>query len=183
MTIMTYMLGILAIGFALLSVSNSSRPHYALVYLIGVFVSTSMMLILNGVLFVGVSYLIVYVGAILVLFLFVVLLMDISQNKNETINNAIEGKMLITLIIAFILSWYYLDSNNYNPIKEAILNNEAFLNFSIKTFDTNVSYSNQMQSLAEMLYSGVGAPIIVIIGLILMIAMFAVLYHINKKIK
>ena len=101
---MIYIIAILSLVFGIFSVSSSHRPHYALVYLIGTIVSVSLLLILSGVLFVGVSYLIVYVGAILVLFLFVVLLMDLSVNYDPlSMNSDIMSIRIIALLSIILL--------------------------------------------------------------------------------
>lgn len=171
----TLISGVLSIIFALFSVCNSHRPHYALVYLIATFISTSLLLILSGVVFVGVSYLIVYVGAILVLFLFVVLLMDVSVNNNALNNDFLSIRIIsiaiITLFIGTLLSLY--------GFPFITISNNLLLNTI--SADTSVAFLNQIQSLATMLYAGSGAPIIPIIALILMIAMLATLLHAKNK--
>lgn len=175
-------MAILSLIFGIFSVSSSHRPHYALVYLIGTFVSVSLLLILSGVLFVGVSYLIVYVGAILVLFLFVVLLMDVSVNLDPlAINSDIMSIRVISILsIVLVLSLYSYSVFNSSALY-LISSNNSTAALSGLSPDTSVAFFNQIQSLATMLYAGSGAPIVPIIALILMIAMLATLLHTNKK--
>lgn len=173
-------MAILSLIFGIFSVSSSHRPHYALVYLIGTFVSASLVLILSGVLFVGISYLIVYVGAILVLFLFVVLLMDVSANLDPlAMNNDIMSIRVISILsIVLVLSLYSVfNSTTLHLLSE----NNSMSALSTLSPDTSVSFLNQIQSLATMLYAGSGAPIVPIIALILMIAMLSTLLHTDKK--
>src|SRR5258708_3372568 len=59
-------------------VITSQNPVISVVYLISVFVNAAGYLILSGIGFLGLSYIIVYVGAITVLFLFVIMMINIS---------------------------------------------------------------------------------------------------------
>ena len=72
----TIFVNILAFGTLLSSVFSitSKNPVISVIFLIATFVTGAGYLILIGIHFVGLSYIIVYVGAIAVLFLFVILL-------------------------------------------------------------------------------------------------------------
>src|SRR5258708_8641343 len=59
-------------------VITSQNPVISVVYLISVFVNAAGYLILSGIGFLGLFYIIVYVGAITVLFLFVIMMINIS---------------------------------------------------------------------------------------------------------
>lgn len=59
-----------------LIVITSTNPVIAIIYLIGVFISAALYLILTGLGFIGLSYIIVYIGAITVLFLFVIMMIN-----------------------------------------------------------------------------------------------------------
>jgi NADH-ubiquinone oxidoreductase chain 6 len=79
----TFLLDLLAFG-ALLSgvlVITSKNPVISVLFLISVFVNAAGYLLLLGVGFVGISYLIVYVGAIAILFLFVVMMLNINLTE------------------------------------------------------------------------------------------------------
>lgn len=73
-------LDILAIGSILSSVLviTSKNPVIAVIFLIAVFVNASGYLILLGIGFIGISYIIVYIGAVMVLFLFVIMMINIK---------------------------------------------------------------------------------------------------------
>lgn len=62
-------------------VINSKNPIYSVLFLILVFFNTSAMLLLVGVDFFSMVFLVVYVGAIAVLFLFVVMMLHIKINE------------------------------------------------------------------------------------------------------
>src|SRR6478735_9332694 len=59
-------------------VITSTNPVISVLFLISVFINAAGYLLLLGVGFVGISYLIVYVGAIAILFLFVVMMLNIK---------------------------------------------------------------------------------------------------------
>ena len=70
--------------FAALGISSAimvvraNNPVYSVLYLIMVFVNASGLLILQGLDFFAMIFLVVYVGAIAVLFLFVVMMLNIK---------------------------------------------------------------------------------------------------------
>jgi NADH-ubiquinone oxidoreductase chain 6 len=59
-------------------VITSKNPVISVIFLISVFVNAAGYLILLGIGFIGISYIIVYVGAIAVLFLFVIMMINIK---------------------------------------------------------------------------------------------------------
>ena len=70
----TLFINLLAFGSLLSSILTitAKNPVISVVFLIGTFVLSAGYLILIGINFIGISYIIVYVGAIAVLFLFVI---------------------------------------------------------------------------------------------------------------
>lgn len=71
-----------AIGAAIM-VIRANNPVYSVLYLILVFVNTSGILILQGLDFFAMIFLVVYVGAIAVLFLFVVMMLNVKVEEKE----------------------------------------------------------------------------------------------------
>ena len=61
-----------------LCVITSTNPIIAIVFLIILFINVGIYLILMGLQFIGISYLLVYVGAITVLFLFIIMMLSIE---------------------------------------------------------------------------------------------------------
>lgn len=75
-----FLLDFIALG-AILSgilVITSKNPVISVLFLISVFVNVAGYLVLLGIGFLGISYLIVYVGAISILFLFVVMMLNLQ---------------------------------------------------------------------------------------------------------
>lgn len=78
----------------------SKNPIVSVLFLIGLFLSISCYLILLGLNFIGLSYLLVYVGAVSILFLFILMLINIriSELLNDTSNSIF---LAIFISIAF----------------------------------------------------------------------------------
>ena len=76
----TLFINILAFGTLLSSIFSitSKNPVISVIFLISTFVQAAGYLILIGINFVGISYIVIYVGAIAVLFLFVIMMINIK---------------------------------------------------------------------------------------------------------
>ena len=77
-----YFFSIIAI-FSAIMVVASKNTVYSVFYLILDFISISCLFIMIGAEFLGMIMLIVYVGAVAVLFLFVVMMLNVSGTKDE----------------------------------------------------------------------------------------------------
>jgi NADH-ubiquinone oxidoreductase chain 6 len=71
-----------------ISVIIIKNPILSVLFLIGLFMSISSYLLLIGLNFIGLSYLLVYIGAVSILFLFILMLINvrISELQAETSN-------------------------------------------------------------------------------------------------
>jgi NADH-ubiquinone oxidoreductase chain 6 len=80
----------------------SKNPIVSVLFLIGLFLSISTYLIIVGLNFIGLSYLLVYVGAVSILFLFILMLINvrISELLSNTSNS-------IPLAIIIAVSFNY----------------------------------------------------------------------------
>jgi NADH-ubiquinone oxidoreductase chain 6 len=92
----------------------SKNPIISVFFLIILFLSISIYLILTGIVYIGISYLLVYIGAVSILFLFTLMLIDIriSELLIETNNNLY---LSINISILFFGAMY-LYSNISNNI-------------------------------------------------------------------
>ena len=106
--------------FSALMVIISKNTVYSVFFLILVFVSVSILFIMIGAEFLGMIMLIVYVGAVAVLFLFVVMMLNVTEKESKKIRekgffNNISVGSIVGLIIFFELlvvigGWKYKDS-------------------------------------------------------------------------
>ena len=103
--ILFYSLSALAVGSAVLVVL-SKNPVYSVLWLIVTFFAISGHYILLNAQFLGIVNLIVYAGAIMVLFLFVIMLMNLNadsepqKNKWLKLAGVVAGGCLLLVIIA-----------------------------------------------------------------------------------
>ena len=103
--------------FSAIMVTISKNTVYSVFFLILVFVSISILFIMIGAEFLGMIMLIVYVGAVAVLFLFVVMMLNISEQitkritRKGLINNvsvgSIVGAIIFLELLVVIGGWQY----------------------------------------------------------------------------
>ena len=110
-----------------LSVIIAKNPIVSVLFLISLFLLVSIYLITIGVHFIGISYLLVYIGAVSILFLFILMLIDIriSELHSDTMNN-----VLISLLLGIYI---------YIPLSLILINinigiNNIFIKFIYKAF-------------------------------------------------
>jgi len=94
------------------------NPIISILFLIGLLLSISGYLILLGINFIGISYLLVYVGAVSILFIFILMLINIriSELLSET-SNSIPLAIISTIIFNYFIYQVLPDNtliyNNY----------------------------------------------------------------------
>ena len=78
----------------------SKNPIVSVLFLIGLFVSIACYLMMLGINFIGLSYLLVYVGAVSILFLFILMLINVRVSELSTDNtNSIPLAIIIGVFI------------------------------------------------------------------------------------
>ena len=98
-----YIFSIIAVISAIM-VTVSKNTVHSVFFLILDFISISCLFIMVGAEFLGMIMLIVYVGAVAVLFLFVVMMLNVAQQKNQWFNSEeSSGHIPIGLIISAII--------------------------------------------------------------------------------
>src|SRR5579859_6894953 len=85
-------------------VITSKNPVISVLFLIFTFVNAAVYLILSGIVFIGISYIIIYIGAIAVLFLFIIMMInikltDILESGNQYTKNIPLGIAIGSLFI------------------------------------------------------------------------------------
>ena len=127
----------------------SKNPVLSVLFLISLFGSISFYLIFIGVKFIGISYLLVYVGAVSILFLFILMLLNIriSELVSDTRNN-------IPLALLSIVA-IYLPFNNLIPTKDSFdtFQSESVDYVSSISWDANISDISDIMSLGNIMYS------------------------------
>ena len=116
--------------FAAVMVTVSRNTVYSVFFLILVFISISILFIMIGAEFLGMIMLIVYVGAVAVLFLFVVMMLNITEQitkrptRRGLINNisvgSIVGVIIFLELLVVVGGWKY--KGTFVPLSAINLN-------------------------------------------------------------
>ena len=102
-SIFFYVFSIIAVISAIMVTASKNTVH-SVFFLILDFISISCLFIMIGAEFLGMIMLIVYVGAVAVLFLFVVMMLNVAQQKNQWfLSKTSSGHIPIGLIISAII--------------------------------------------------------------------------------
>ena len=126
-----YVFSLIAIISAIM-VTVSKNTVHSVFFLILDFISISCLFIMIGAEFLGMIMLIVYVGAVAVLFLFVVMMLNVAQQKNQwLLSEDSSGHIPVGLIISTLIffeliivigGWKYkpnlFNSNNKNMVSD-----------------------------------------------------------------
>ena len=107
-TLFFYIFSFIAILSAIM-VTVSKNTVHSVLFLILDFITISCLFIMIGAEFLGMIMLIIYVGAVAVLFLFVVMMLNVAQQKKEWFSSSESSKhipvgVLISIIIFFELT-------------------------------------------------------------------------------
>lgn len=128
----TFILDLLSFGavFSGILVITSKNPVISVLFLISVFVNAAGYLLVLGIGFIGISYLIVYVGAIAILFLFVVMMLNISLVEIISVGQEYTKNLPLGLIVGalFIFEILSLVPASYKEVGELPLGFVNYLN-------------------------------------------------------
>ena len=156
-----YAFSIIAVISAIM-VTVSKNTVHSVFFLILDFISISCLFIMIGAEFLGMIMLIVYVGAVAVLFLFVVMMLNVAQQKNQWfISKQNSGHIPVGLIISTIIFFELIIVVGGWKYKPELLNPTI----------SKVSYEiSNTHSLGQVLYTDY-IHIFQISGMVLLIAM------------
>ena len=156
-----YFFSLVAIVSAIM-VTVSKNTVHSVFFLILDFISIACLFIMIGAEFLGMIMLIVYVGAVAVLFLFVVMMLNVAQQKNQWFKSRdtsthIPIGLIVSLIIFFELI-IVIGGWKYKP--------DIIKNFS----DSQISNSTNTHTIGSVLYTEY-IHLFQISGMILLVAM------------
>lgn len=120
--------------FCAISVIINKNPIVSILFLIGLFSGIAIYLIILGMSFIGLSYLIVYVGAVSILFLFILMLINIriselQSNNSNSIPLGLTALMLLSYLLFPLLPYGVAisNSNDLFSINKALYNLQVIL--------------------------------------------------------
>lgn len=126
----------LLLGVTVITIKN---PIGSLMCLIGLFGAISVYLIMIGLNFIGFSYLIVYIGAVSILFLFILMLINIRSSELLSNNvNSIPLGLLIIILLDTV--WIYV-----SPEYSSILDNTEVINNFYTTLLSDIQIFNSSE--------------------------------------
>ena len=170
-SIFFYTFSIIAVVSAIM-VTVSKNTVHSVFFLILDFISISCLFIMIGAEFLGMIMLIVYVGAVAVLFLFVVMMLNVAQQKNQWFASQESSEHIpVGLIISTIIFFELLIVIGGWKYKPDLFD----LNNSVKDF----SISNT-HSLGQILYTDY-IHVFQLSGMILLVAMIGAIVLTFRK--
>ena len=101
-TIFFYFFSIITVGSALMVIASKNTVH-AVFFLILDFISVGCLFIMIGAEFLGMIMLIVYVGAVAVLFLFVVMMLNVAEQKQSWFRGLKSTHIPVGLIVSITI--------------------------------------------------------------------------------
>lgn len=187
--------------FSGILVITSKNPVVAVIYLISMFINAAGYLLILGVGFVGISYILLYVGAITVLFLFVLMSINIRLTDILEAGSQYTKNLPLALIIGILFTFELISLLPFNLNNVVVLDfplifimklnqlligadfsnisDNAILSFNLAA-DTSISSMTQIQSLGQVLYTH-GALWLIICSLVLLLALVAPIFISRKS--
>ena len=170
-SIFFYTFSIIAVISAIM-VTVSKNTVHSVFFLILDFISISCLFIMIGAEFLGMIMLIVYVGAVAVLFLFVVMMLNVAQQKNQWFaSQESSGHIPVGLIISTIIFFELIIVIGGWKYKPEL--------FDINNSVNNFSVSNT-HSLGQVLYTDY-IHVFQLSGMILLVAMIGAIVLTFRK--
>jgi NADH-ubiquinone oxidoreductase chain 6 len=184
-------------------VITSQNPVISVVYLISVFVNAAGYLILSGISFLGLSYIIVYVGAITVLFLFVIMMINISLTDIIDTGKQYTKNLPLAFVVGslFLFEMFNILPFSFNNVSGLNLIFDTITNFNLFIWNNNklnfvnnihttyqsniaditfISFS-QIEAIGQLIYT-YAAILLIICSIILLLSMIAPIFiSLNKK--
>ena len=181
-------ISILAI-FTAIFVIITKNPIISVLFLIGLFIGIAVYLVLIGLSFLGLSYLLVYVGAVSILFLFILMLLNvrISELVTDT-KNSIPLVFITAISFSLPVSFYSSNSESYINTDNIFIifinifmNNNIVYNVYSKKWDNNLAGSDHINSIGNIMYTSHNIWLI-LVSIILLLAMVgAIIITIKHK--
>lgn len=174
----------------------SKNPIVSVLFLIGLFLSIACYLLVLGINFIGLSYLLVYVGAVSILFLFILMLINVrvSELVSDTSNSiplALITAVSFNFPVSQILPLNLLSFDSYNVNSSYFDFIGRFFSFfsskneimfvTSKLWDGNLAETTHIASIGNIMYSSYSIWLI-ITSIILLLAMVgAIVITIKQK--
>ena len=169
-TIFFYFFSIITVGSALMVIASKNTVH-AVFFLILDFISVGCLFIMIGAEFLGMIMLIVYVGAVAVLFLFVVMMLNVAEQKQSWFRGIKSTHIPVGLIVSIIILSEVLVVIGGWKYKANFISTDAIV------IDSNFSNTHQLGSVLYTDY----IYLFQIAGIILLLSMIGAIVLTYRK--
>ena len=179
------------------------NPIRSVLFLIGLFVSIACYLVLLGLDFLGIAYLLVYVGAVSILFLFILMLINIriselqSNNSNSITLSIVIGVAFyfplfqllpydiailsnINNILYVILYNVSLNKNNSSSNVIDLSNNDLYFVTS-KVWDANLWENSHISAIGNIMYTNYNIWLIITCFILLLAMVGSIVITIKQR--
>lgn len=138
----------------------SRNPIVSVLFLIGLFITIASYLMMLGINFIGLSYLLVYVGAVSILFLFILMLINVRISELVVnSSNSIPLAIMISIFFTSILSIDLFNRNNStsnNIVSNLFQSNSMDIGLTSHEYNSMFSdtYSNNVLFVSSHIWDG-----------------------------
>ena len=161
----------------------SKNPIVSVLFLIGLFLGLSCYLLMLGLNFIGLSYILVYVGAVSILFLFILMLINVrvSELLSYT-SNSIPLAIMIGIIFNYAIyptlpqdvTWFKFINNLWKYVEENVFSykniNDELTYVTSKQWDGSLLETSHISSIGNIMYTSYSIWLL-ITSIILLLAM------------
>lgn len=181
----------------------SKNPIVSVLFLIGLFLNIACYLIILGISFIGLSYLLVYVGAVSILFIFILMLINVRisellSNTSDSVPLAILISIIFYNIVYEILpedslaftssvrleNFYnnlFYNSKYYYEFFNFYHNSSAIMFITDSTWDGSLAEKSHITSIGSIMYSSYSMWLIITSMILLLAMVGAIVITIKQK--
>ena len=145
-------ISVLSISFGIFIIITNN-PIISVLFLIGLFITVASYLMVLGINFIGLSYLLVYVGAVSILFLFILMLINIRISE-LVINNTNSIPLAVMVGIFFNINMSKLFNYKYNIENSMYFNDEIYSTYYEINSTVSNLYKNNIFFVTSQIWDG-----------------------------
>jgi len=169
-----------------IAVVSSMNPVFSILFLVLCFFNVSGILLVSGLEFIPISFIVIYVGAIAILFLFIIMMLNIKYNELQQMTTKTFMPLLFMILIILAFECLFMFSPSGNVV--SLQNDEiGFLAEFTSSIDNIICFielcfkPSNISSLGNVIFIDYVYHLI-ISGLILLVAMVAAItLTLNKQ--
>lgn len=175
--IIFFLLSFVCILSSLLLITNKN-PVYSVLSLVLLFICGSILLLILGIDFLPFVFIVVYVGAVAVLFLFVVIILDIKLASHSSNLKQIPLVFLLTSVVYFILNYIIKPYKSHPYISLNLFPENYYDMYSEDFYD--IDDESSLSTLGQVLYTEYILHF-VIAGLVLLVAIIGAIVLTSRR--